>query len=378
MTWHVLTGEYPPDCGGVGDYTAALAHALADAGDTVHVWTPTAGGLDPAPRVHLHPLPDVFGGASRDALDRAFAATPGIVLLQYVPNAFGANGANLAFCRWFSRLCPRVPDVRVMFHEPYFYFTWSKPWKRSNALAVVQRLMARRLLRGASRVYFSTETWSRYLHGSRPAQALPIPSSLPAAAGAAAIARLRETATHGEPGVILVGHFGTYGAHVAGELDAVLPALVARLPSIRLALVGSGGAAYLARLADRAPGVAQRAWAPDRLDAAGVAAALGACDVLVQPYPDGITTRRTSVMAGLKIGVATVSTSGALTELLWRETEAVALAPAGDARGIVDRVERLLADAPARAALAARAAATYAARFSMAHTIAILRDAPAS
>ena len=39
MTWHVLTGEYPPDCGGVGDYSADLARALAETGDLVHVWT---------------------------------------------------------------------------------------------------------------------------------------------------------------------------------------------------------------------------------------------------------------------------------------------------------------------------------------------------
>jgi glycosyltransferase involved in cell wall biosynthesis len=375
MLWHLLTGEYPPACGGVGDYTAALAEALTEAGDVVHVWAPP-DAIEPDARVSVHRLPDVFGAASRDALAAAFERTPGTVLLQYVPNALGARGGNLAFCRWFARLRRRAADVRVMFHEPYFYFRWATPWAASNGLAVVQRLMARRLLAGASRVYFSTETWSRYLRAPH-AVALPVPSSIPLAGSDTAIARMRDVALAGGAGP-LVGHFGTYGAHVAAELDALLPALIARRPGIRLALLGAGSGAYVDRLAHESAQLAAQVWASDRLDPVDVAAALRACDLLVQPYPDGITTRRTSVMAGLKNGVATVSTAGALTERVWRDTGAVALAPAGDVAACVACVAGLLDDDPARASLAARGESTYAARFSMPHTVATLRDGAAS
>jgi hypothetical protein len=299
-------------------------------------------------------------------------------LLQYVPNGLGVKGANLAFCRWFGRLRDHTPDVRVMFHEPYFYFTWSRPWAPSNSLAVVQRMMARALLRGASRVYFSTETWKQYLPGPRRGQALPIPSSIPVAGSGARIAYFRAEATAGVSGAPLVGHFGTYGAHVARELDAILPALVSRVSEVRLALIGAGGAAFLTRLARLAPAVAARAWAPDRLEPDDVAAALRACDVLVQPYPDGITTRRTSVMAGLKNGVAIVSSAGALTEPVWGETNAVALAPVVPPAAFVDRTDGLLRDPVARVALAGRGATTYATRFSMEHTVGVLRSARAS
>jgi hypothetical protein len=40
VTWHILTGEYPPQPGGVSDYTRQLARALVDAGDSVEVWAP--------------------------------------------------------------------------------------------------------------------------------------------------------------------------------------------------------------------------------------------------------------------------------------------------------------------------------------------------
>jgi len=270
-------------------------------------------------------------------------------------------------------------DVRVMFHEPYFYFTWSRPWARGNVLALAQRLMARVLVRAASRVYQSTETWRRYLPGAdrlRSLQTLPIPSNVPIVESSAEIAAFRARAAG--DGVPLAGHFGTYGAHVAQELRAILPALVARRPDVRLALLGDGGPAFVENLRRTHPDVAQRAFAPGRLDAPSLAAALRACDVLLQPYPDGITTRRTSAMAGLANGVATVTSSGALTEPVWAETGAAALAPSGDAAAFAGAIDALLRDAGVRASLGRKGAEVYAARFSMARTIAILKGAPAS
>jgi glycosyltransferase involved in cell wall biosynthesis len=381
MTWHLLTGEFPPDCGGVGDYVLDLARALADAGDSVHVWT--TGGRDERtvraieaghPRITIHALPDRFGPASRRTLGDAWRATPGTVLLQYVPNALGARGANLPFCWWLRGVHRAGADVRVMFHEPYFYFTLSRPWR--NALALVQRAMAATLLRASGAIYLSTETWRRYLRAADSAArvaTLPIPSSIPSGRPGDDSAALRRVLAPGaEP---VVGHFGTYGEHVAAELLSLLPAIAARSPSARFAFVGAGSREFLDRLRGRLPGIAERAWASGRANPADVSALLRACDLLIQPYPDGITTRRTSAMAGLKNAVATVSTLGPLTEPIWTESCAVALAPVGDAALFARTVARLLDDAAARQALAAGGARAYERHFSMPRTIATLRAA---
>ena len=37
---HILTGEYPPQPGGVGDYCALVAAGVAAEGRGVHVWCP--------------------------------------------------------------------------------------------------------------------------------------------------------------------------------------------------------------------------------------------------------------------------------------------------------------------------------------------------
>ena len=78
----------------------------------------------------------------------ALATDPGVVFLQYVPNALGAKGGNVAFCQWLLSLRRQGTDIRVMFHEPYFYLSWNPAL---NTLARVQRMMAAILLRAVLR-----------------------------------------------------------------------------------------------------------------------------------------------------------------------------------------------------------------------------------
>ena len=369
--WHLLAPEYPPDCGGVGDYTALVAAGLADAGDTVHVWYPGGATLPlvqaMGPRLTVHRLPDRFRAASRRALSAALAAEPGILLAQYVPGAFGARGLNVPFCRWLGGMRRTGTDVRVMFHEPFFYFGLARPWR--NVFAIVQRGMAAMLLRASTRVYYSTETWTRLLTIYGPqtgADVLPIPATIPADPGDEAVARARGR----RRGAFVIGHFGTYGDHIGRELDGILPALLRRLPASRVLLVGRGGEAYARTLP---PDVRDRVDATGPLTGAEAAATLRACDLLVQPYPDGVTTRRTSVMAALTTSVPVLTTAGALTEPVWTQSSAVALAPAGDVRGLVEIAARLAGDPSARAALGARGRELYDGRFALDVTIARMR-----
>jgi glycosyltransferase involved in cell wall biosynthesis len=371
-TWHVLVPEYPPACGGVGDYTALVADGLADAGDAVHVWHAAgnhAGSSTQSAGVAIHPLPDCFQRRSRAAIDAGLAAAPGILLVQYVPSAFGLRGMNVPFCRWLAALGRNGTDVRVMFHEPFFYFGAARPWR--NVLAIVQRRMASMLLRASARVYYSTEAWRRLLAPFGTAartDVLPIPSTVPVDASGDAVARWRAR----RRGTFTIGHFGTYGQHIGDELAGVVPALVRRMDGARALLIGEGGAAFTARLpAD----VRARVESTGRLRPDETAAALRACDLLIQPYPDGVTTRRTSIMAALTASIPVLTTRGALTEGVWAETGAVALAPAGDVAALVEAALRLSQDPEARAALGRRGRRTYDERFALSFTIDRLRAA---
>lgn len=371
MIWHLVGGEYPPACGGVGDYTEQLALALVAGGDVVHVWAPGADEQRNS-RAHVHALPDTFGAASRTALDQGWTSEPGVVLLQYVPNALGSRGANLGFCRWLLTRRRAGVDVRVMFHEPYFYFSIHKPWR--NALAVIQRRMAATLIQASSRIYVSSESWRRCLEPYGAASdtvALPIPSTIPDKPPAAAIETARQRFGGSGP---IVGHFGTFGDHIAHELLPVALKLLELNSDTRLALIGDRSEQFRQVLAARAVRAGTRCVATGRLPADAVAAALQACDVLIQPYPDGVTTRRTTVMAGLRNGVATITTDGVLTESLWRETRAAALVPVGDAGRMTAAVAELLSHPDRRREQGARGVEVYERLFSIHRTVEALRE----
>jgi glycosyltransferase involved in cell wall biosynthesis len=203
---------------------------------------------------------------------------------------------------------------------------------------------------------------------------LPIPSGVAtqAAPAAAAAVRGRLGANNGR---LVVGHFGTFGGQVAAAVAAVLPALLQADPDRTALLVGRGGGAFAERLRGAHPGVAGRVHATGGLPPEAVAAHLAACDLLVQPYPDGVSSRRSSLMAGLALGLPIATTAGFLTEPIWQEQRLAALTPANHLAALADAAEALLVDPAARAALAARARAGYDRHFSLAHTVHALRAA---
>ena len=101
---------------------------------------------------------------------------------------------------------------------------------------------------------------------------------------------------------------------------------------------------------------------------------LRGCEFLLQPYPDGISTRRTTAMAGLACGVPVVTNSGWLSESIWHDTSCVVLAECPTPESLTASAEALLTYPPAaRADLGRHAAAVYQSEFAIERTIAALR-----
>jgi hypothetical protein len=378
--WTILTCEFPPDCGGVGDYSAQVAAALAAAGDEVTVVCPPLASLPAAQAgVRVVVLDDVYGRRSRDWMDRLFGERHTTVLVQYVPTAFGMGGANFPFCRWLLRRSrERRDDVRVMFHEPYFEYAWAPV--HQSPLSLAQRLMARILLRTGDSTYLSTDAWRRYLEPYAPAggghrfTTLPIPSGVPSCDRVEHAREQHRLLTGSRKGTLL-GHFGTYGSQVASMLRSSLIPLLTADPLLSAVCVGNGSDVFVASVLAGERSLSGRLSATGRALASDAALVLTACDLLLQPYPDGVTTRRSSVMAGLINSRPVLTTTGHLTEAVWTETRAVALTPAGDDRAFIESARCLLSEPDERMALAARGASTYRDRFALAHTIDTLRGA---
>ena len=374
--WHILAGEYPPAQGGVADYTAQLAVALSEAGDDVTVWSSTGCGSPPAAGVAVHPLQDRFGWRGLAALGRALRAygPEHRLLVQYAPRAFGWRGMNILFAAWL--LAHRRHVVWVMFHEVY------SPWGRGlpfrlNVLGAMTRLTALLVARAAQRIFVSIPYWTRLLrplvsHRTRIVW-LPVPSNIPVVADPGAAAGVRARLTRGRG--LVIGHFGGFNRFAATALAAVVPPLLANSPEHVFLLLGWGSVELRDSVVRSCPELAHRIVATGDLASSDLSLHLQACDLLIQPYADGISTRRGTAMAAMAHGVPLVTTSGQLTEPLWEGSGAVLLSPAGDHTALLREAERLTADERLRARLLATAQRLYRERFALEHTIRTLREA---
>jgi glycosyltransferase involved in cell wall biosynthesis len=372
--WHVLTGEYPPQLGGVGDYTRHVARGLAATGDVVHIWAPPCGDCRepdaPEPGIVVHRLPDRFGSRSLRVLTRELDKHPDArLLLQYVPHSFGWRAANLPFCWWLRSR--RRDSLWVMFHEVAFPFGRGETLSR-NALAAVNRVMASIVASAAERVFVSIPGWNAQLRGlvRTEVEWLPVPSGIAVVNDPQASGRIR--ARHAGDD-LLIGHFGTYGGAIRSVLDDALAKLL-EISDARVLLLGRDSDRVAREIGGRFPHLRDRMHGTGVLDAGDVSRHVGACDLMLQPYPDGISSRRTSAMVSLEHARPMVTTRGWLTEPLWEQSGAVDLVDAGDPGALTQSAGRLLRDRSRREQLSSRARALYEARFDVRHTIAVLRS----
>jgi hypothetical protein len=337
----------------------------------VVVWAPhSAGALPEDGGVLVRRLPGRFGPVAVAQLEGALARRPGRVLLQYTPHAFGWKAMNVPLCAW---LWVRRENVDVMFHEVAFPFKPGQPWRHS-LLAAVQRGMASLLVRRAQRVFVSIPGWESILNRLAPKLPrltwAPVPSALPIDYAPRELAEVRGRLLPDSTSR-LVGHFGTYGHLITPMLESALVDVLSASPAVRVVLLGRGGPAFATDFTQKNPELASRLLATGELDAQSAGAHVASCDVLLQPYPDGISSRRTSAMAALALGRPIVTTEGHLTEPLWRASGSVVLASPSE---LAAAVLALLNDSDRLADLGHRAAKLYRSRFALEYTIRLLRE----
>lgn len=382
MDWHIVTCEYPPRVGGVSDHTRLVAEGLASAGDRVSVWCPSAegGARETLEGVTVRAELGEFRPSDLRRTGRALDefASPRRLLVQWVPHGYGYRSMNVWFCLWlWARSALRGDEVTLVVHEPFLAF--GEGSLRQDAVAFVHRLMTVVLLSSARRVWTTIPEWARLLRpyalGRRvPFGSLPVPSITPEVADSESEEAATIRACYAPDGGALVGHFGTYGGHVSRALSRLLPRMLSEdYSNCAVLLLGHGSDRMREELLRARPDLAARVHASGTLAHDSLSRHLAACDLLLQPYPDGVSARRTSAMAGLAHGLPVVTTKGALTEPLWEESGALALAPAGDDEALLGEVRRLLASSEERERLSAAARRLYRERFDLSHTIAALR-----
>jgi glycosyltransferase involved in cell wall biosynthesis len=278
------------------------------------------------------------------------------ILLQYNPFNFGRWGFApwLPIKLWRLKRSKARPKIALMVHEMYYPISdWKSAlmggWQRVQFFAV-------RVLSDV--VFTSVSPWAKALQSHRPrrpAHHLPVGSNLPDMRHARRAERARLGI--GEDAIVLAA-FGT--GHPSRMLDYVADAADS--------VASEGRETVLLNLGFNTPEVsvdrAVRVLAPGHLEDEAISRHLAAADVYLAPFTDGVSTRRTTLMAALQHGLAIVGTDGHNTDEMLRELPgAMRLTPVADRVAFSRSVRDLASDPDARAELGERARTLYEEQF---------------
>lgn len=357
----LITGEYPPQQGGVGDFTRELARALIAAGHEAQVITgcrmhDASCAIEDGITVQRaisswgrSCWSQVAQIANRDRLE--------VLNIQYEPAAYAMQvGVNFLPSRWIRRKI-KAPIVTT-FHDllvPYL-FPNAGPlrWKvveylarRSDAVIVTNEEDRARLS--------SLQSLTSNLH------VIPIGSNIdPSLAGE--FDQVFERARWGiQPDEHILGYFGFLNLSKGGsDLMQALKVSSDRGLPVKLLLIGgrTGSsdptnaeyAAQVERLIDSL-GVKDRVIPTDYLEPPEVSRALLICDAVVLPYVDGASLRRGSLLAALAHGRAIVTTEPRYPIEGLKHEESVLYVPPNDSQALADAVQHVLIDTALRTRL---------------------------
>jgi glycosyltransferase involved in cell wall biosynthesis len=388
----LLSAEYPPQPGGVGDYTRRLGQALAVRGHDVLVFTIVdfrfqildLGSSQRNQKSKIKNLQSDWGWRCWRATIAALDVTrPDVLHIQYQTGAYGMRPA-INLLPWRLRGLPRRPRVAVTAHDLLLPYLFPKA-------GPMRRWVTRRLLADADAVVVTNEDDQAQLNGRRRATSdvqprgmaalapsfvcrqpstnpilIPIGSNIPVVPPPGYDRAAWRSRLGLGPGETLVAYFGlisrSKGLHVL--LDAL-----ARLPaSFRLIVVGGAAtqpadqayAAEIERQIDER-GLRGRVSITGHLPEAEVSAHLLAADLAALPFADGASFRRGSLLAVLAHGIPVITTAdhrrptadnnSSTVGGRLADEESALLVPPEDPAALAAAIERLAADSALRGRL---------------------------
>jgi len=363
MNVGLLTGEYPPDQGGVGDFTNRLALSLVALEHQVHVITSASTTRDQGTQDSgLVTLPDglfvhrVIGGwrvgCWRIILELARDLNLDILNLQYQAAAYSMRPAIN-----FVPRRRRFPVV-VTFHDLKVPYLFPKA-------GPLRWWVVRALARRADGVIVTNREDELRLAGVEPPIAsltrIPIGSNISSVAPPG-YDRDAERASWGiGRDDVLLGYFGFLNESKGGEeLIRSLSLLVEQgVPAHLLKIGGRVGSSDPTNqaYADGVERLVTSLGLEDRVHWTGylqptrVSASLYATDICVLPYRDGVSFRRGSLLACLAHGKAIVTTRPAVALPEVKHDQTMVLVDPENPAALAQAAKRITADPALRARL---------------------------
>ena len=359
--------------GGIADHTSHLARHLVQAGIEVSVLTSrkaSTGAKSDIPNLkpqisdvespQVYPVIRNWGiGCWRQIGRWLEEYRPGVLHIQYQAAAFDLGGW-VNWLPWWLRRHPTRPRLVVTFHDlriPYL-FPKAGRWRWQSILALARYADAVVVtnVEDEQRLQEAGGGWLiRIPLGSN--VDVQLPPSYERDGWRARLGIERQT--------LLLAYFGFLNESKGGEeLVLALERLVGQGYDVGLLLMGgqvgdvdATNRAYAGRVRKliQARGLEQRVHWTGYTSPEEVSANFLAADVVVMPYRDGASLRRTTLIAALRHGRPLVTTQPAVPLAELRDGDNALLVPPGDVTALAGAVARLAGDSHLRARLSAGA-----------------------
>ncbi|MBI1785588.1 glycosyltransferase family 4 protein [Candidatus Sumerlaeota bacterium] len=356
----ILSPPLPPLTDGIADHTALLGQRLAQRHEVLIL---THGGTEPLPvsgariEAALNPAPAPDFSSARELLRRE---SPDWIFLQYAPLYYGGTRfGNRALPSLLAGLARDLPRARIGLFIHELTPQNIRPRNPLQGIWILHRLKS--VARRARILFIPIEAWMRTFPGHARAGAihvLAVGSNIPRIASSREEARGRMN-LGGE--TLTLGLFGR-GAptRTLEPVRAAARALESAGRKFVILHIGKDAAnveSHLRGIPFRAEGI---------LAAEEVSRRMPAIDIYLAPYEDGVSLRRSSLLAAMQHGLAIVGTRGDATSpaLAAADGRAFLLSPVGDDAGFADHVVKLASDETFRARLGAEAGKMFEADFS--------------
>lgn len=249
-----------------------------------------------------------------------------------------------------------------MLHELFTPFGHSI---KTFLISLVQRLMLFFLLMGSDKIGVSIKVWERVLKRfffwrKWDFRWIPIPTNIEVAAKTNSNDKLLRF--NKKP---LLAFFGSL--HITKMVEfliASLEALVKKGYDSGLLIIGQDEKAisdYLKELPDY---LRERIFCTGYCSSEDVSQYLSSSDIFLLPLIDGISSRRTTLMAALNHGVPVISTSGYLTDDIFLKEDFTLLSPSTDKELFVANVLKMAGDEKLRESIGKKGKEAYEKYFS--------------
>ncbi|RRR69487.1 MAG: glycosyltransferase [Candidatus Viridilinea halotolerans] len=378
----LLTGEYPPQPGGVGDYTQCLAQALTARGHQISILTIQAGRLRGLHVAAHQATPCLNIGHNLTWSHRCWPAIisaldqlrPAWLHIQYQTGAYAMlPGINLL--PWRLRALAGRPRIAVTFHdlrEPYLFpkagplRTWVNQYlaRASDATIVTNASDAASWRSNGGLARRCTHFLSAASPHSRiPASSPSLPHHIPigtniAVAPPPGYQRTAWRAGCGvAPATFVVAYFGLLSPSKGA--DQLLAALAQLAPPWRLIIIGGAAtspqdSAYAKTLRRQIASLNCNAHVQitGHLPDHDVSGHLLAADCIALPFRDGASFRRGSLLAALAHGCPVITTQPSHASEQAMLAPATLLVPRDVPDALRHALERMRSDPALRAQLA--------------------------